>query len=181
MLKLYKKINHKGTKSTKINMQRFNQIAVVLLLAIASTSCSVKSASVTPVTSTPTAPACEDFMEKWQKKPKELQFSSCKKMKNPQTESLVASYTVEGKNAAKVETFLRQNFKMEPLKFLCCGWEPTTNTDKYNLPRYGGYVDRDGYKYEIAMHSGETLVNNRQHWDRIPKFYVRVTRYLQEP
>jgi hypothetical protein len=162
-------------------MPRLNQIAIVFMLAIASTSCNVKSASITPITATPTAPACEDFMGKWNKKPKELQFSSCNKRKNTQIESLEAAYTVTGKDAAKVETFLRQNFKMEPLKFLCCGWEPTTNTEKANLPRYGRYVDRDGYKYEISMHSEETLVNNRQHWDRIPKFSVRVTRYLQEP
>ncbi|MBW4618512.1 MAG: DUF4952 domain-containing protein [Cyanosarcina radialis HA8281-LM2] len=162
-------------------MQRLSQNLIIFLLAIASTSCTARTAIVVSSAPSPATPVCEDFLGKWDKKPKELQFSSCKKMKNPQTESLVASYSVKGKDAAQVESFLRQNFKMEPLKFLCCGWEPTTAVDKPNLPRYGGYRDRDGYKYEISMYSEETLVNNRQHWNRIPKFNVRVTRYLQEP
>jgi hypothetical protein len=51
-------------------MQRLNQIAVAFMLAIASTSCNVKSATITPIAATPTAPACEDFMEKWNKKTK---------------------------------------------------------------------------------------------------------------
>jgi hypothetical protein len=130
--------------------------------------------SLQPATSIP----CEDLLEKWQKRPNKLEFSNCKYVKHPQFDRLVSTYVVPGKDAASIESFLRKQFQMSPLRFVCCGWEPGIIGTQTNIPKYGNYRDRDGYDCEITMTSEETVEKN---WKKIPKFYVRVTKFLGSP
>jgi hypothetical protein len=70
---------------------------------------------------------------------------------------------------------------MSKLKFLCCGWEPVPVTENgVESSRTGSYKDQHGYYYDILMHSPETLINERQDWQKIPFFYVRVTAFLED-
>jgi Domian of unknown function (DUF4952) len=118
---------------------------------------------------------CENFLTQWGKKPKQLTFVGCNYEKNVQSDRSIAKYTVKGTEATIIESFLRQNFQMAPLKFRCCGWEPVTvpGSDR----RYGTYRDRSGYYYEISMGSEETVEKN---WDKISIFYVSVTKFMSD-
>jgi Domian of unknown function (DUF4952) len=121
---------------------------------------------------------CGDFLQDWNLKPETLKFSHCKKIKNPQVDRLEASYTVTGKDAALVERYLRKQFRMAPLRFLCCGWESVTNSKNGgNQPGYGRYIDQNDRKFEIIMASEETV---QKDWQQISRFNVRVTTYLGE-
>lgn len=154
----------------------------LLLSILPCQACEIEPKIATQATTTQTISeiACEDLLEKWQKKPNELKFSSCKYEKHAQLDRLVSTYVVRGTDAAIVERFLRKEFQMSPLRFVCCGWEPSvvSTKDTVNTPRYGIYKDRDSYDCEISMTSGETLEKN---WHLIPRFYVRVTKYLGTP
>jgi hypothetical protein len=122
--------------------------------------------------------SCQDFLQAWGTKPQELSFTDCKKMKGAaQTDELVASYAVSGKNAAKVERVLVEKYKMPPLLFQCCGWVSTTAQGDKNPRNRGFYKDKKGEQYYISMSSEETVVKD---WSRIPRFYVRVSIYLGE-
>lgn len=143
------------------------QVLIILGLSLSWQAYAIKLAH--------TPPLCEDFLANWQKKPKELQFSGCRYEYNPQSDRSIAQYTLSGTKARVVESFLGKNFKMAPLKFICCGWEPTSLPGSYQ--RYGGYRDRSGYYYEIIMGSGETLEKD---WDKIPNFYVSVVKYMRD-
>jgi Domian of unknown function (DUF4952) len=114
-------------------------------------------------------------------KPTQLTFLSCQAIQGAQIRSLEARYQVTGKDAALVEAFLQQKFQMSPLRFVCCGWEPGKREQDSRLPRLGQYRDQQGYNYQITMHSGETLVTQRQDWAKIPFFYVKVTKFLEDP
>jgi hypothetical protein len=129
---------------------------------------------------TVTVTSCEDFLEKWKKKPRELHYLKCQEEKSAQLKVFVAHYTVEGKNAAKVENFLSKNFGMAALGFVCCGWSPRIRRDRdSSLPGDGKYFD-NGFRYEVTMLSGETGLS-RQNWHQLPLFQVRVTKFLEEP
>jgi Domian of unknown function (DUF4952) len=129
---------------------------------------------------TVTVRSCEDFLEKWKKKPRELHYLKCQEEKSAQLKVVVAHYTVEGKNAAKVESFLSKNFGMAALGFVCCGWSPRILRDRESsLPGDGKYFD-NGFRYEVTMLSGETGLS-RQNWHQLPQFQVRVTKFLEEP
>jgi hypothetical protein len=117
---------------------------------------------------------CENFLKKWGGIPKELKFSSCKFEKGEQSDKLVSEYIVKGTDAAIVESFLHKKFKMSRLQHVCCNWEPTMTS---NGQHYGSYHDRAGYYYEISMGSGETVERD---WNRIPLFYIHVTKYMSE-
>jgi Domian of unknown function (DUF4952) len=148
-------------------MQLLKQILIVLLLTSSWQFSNVELAN--------TPPLCDDFLQKWGKKPQELNFFGCNYEQNSQSDRSIAKYTVKGTEAIITESFLRQNFQMAPLKFRCCGWEPVSvpGSDR----RHGGYRDRSGYYYEIVMVSGETLEKN---WNRIPNFYVFVTKFMSD-
>ncbi len=120
-------------------------------------------------------PTCEDFLAAWGAKPKELEFAECKKVAGKQSDRLIASYWVPGKDAAKVERFLTVRFKMAPLRFICCGWENYPSQPKQD--KDGFYKDKKGQQFSIRMASEETLVKD---WNRIPRFNVRVETYLGE-
>lgn len=129
---------------------------------------------------TVTVTSCEDFLEKWKKKPRELHYLKCQNEKSAQLKVVVAHYTVEGKNAAKVESFLSKNFGMAALRFVCCGWSPRIARDRESsLPGDGKFFD-NGFRYEVTMLSGETGLS-RQNWHQLPQFQVRVTKFLEEP
>jgi Domian of unknown function (DUF4952) len=118
---------------------------------------------------------CDNFLAKWGKHPPELKFVGCSYEKNIQSDRSIARFTVKGTDAKEIESFLRKNFQMAPLKFRCCGWEPVTVTGSDR--RYGTYRDRSGYDYQISMGSGETLEKN---WNRIPEFHVHVTKFMSD-
>jgi Domian of unknown function (DUF4952) len=126
---------------------------------------------------TKSSPICEDFLQAWGAKPKELRFSECKKVVGGQSDQLIASYWVPGKNAAKVEHFLIERFKMAPLRFMCCVWENFPPPDKLSQNKDGLYKDKKGQQFYIHMASEETVVKD---WNRIPRFNVSVQTYLGE-
>jgi hypothetical protein len=134
---------------------------------------------------TEAALTCEDFLEKWDKKPPQLEFIGCEKTKSAQADILLASYRVTGAAAAQVEDALIQDFGMVPLRFLCCGWEnhvarsveDVDNTTS-RVDGHGGYRDENGFSFQIDMYSAETLVQERSEWAEIPTFNVLVEAYL---
>ena len=123
---------------------------------------------------------CEDFLEKWDKKPTELHFTDCERVEHVQMDRFVASYVVNGAEAEDVETYLKEDFQMTSLRFICCGWD-SLNIDDLTEPSAGVYRDRFGNEFYIKMYSAETLIQSRDQWDNIPEFYVRVTTYLGAP
>jgi hypothetical protein len=127
----------------------------------------------------PANAVCEDFLETWGMKPAKLAFTQCKRIKNPQFDRLESSYVVAVADAARVEEFLQRKFNLAPLRFLCCGWESTSG--KANRPSHGSYKDKEGYFFQIAMGSDETLLRDRKNWPNISQFHVRVTKYLGSP
>lgn len=143
-----------------------------ITLIFTAPACAAKSVSQVQQT-------CGDFLQEWNLKPKAFGFSGCKKIKHSQVDRLEASYLVRGKDAASVERYLSQQFKMAPLRFICCGWETIkTSKNGANQPGYGRYVDKNGHKFEIMMSSEETVLKD---WKQISKFNVRVTTYLGSP
>lgn len=147
-------------------VQVLKQISIILLFIIVVQIPAIELAD-TPV-------VCENFLKKWEKHHPKLKFVGCRYEKNSQSDRSIARYTVKGTDAKTIESFLHQNFQMARLKRVCCLWEPTAipGSDR----RYGTYRDR-GYYYEIVMGSGETLEHN---WDRIPEFYVQVTKFMSD-
>jgi hypothetical protein len=135
---------------------------------------------------TETALTCEDFLEKWDKKPPQLEFIGCEKTKSAGgSDILLASYRVTGAAAAQVENALIQDFDMVPLRFLCCGWENHVERSVEGVPNttsrldgHGGYKDENGFGFQIDMYSAETLVTERSEWAEIPTFNVLVEAYL---
>jgi Domian of unknown function (DUF4952) len=123
-----------------------------------------------------TPASCENFLKQWDDQPTELKFSGCKYQKGGQSNQLIANYEVKGTEAKIIETYLHQKFKMARLQRVCCIWEPRSIPG--SDARYGHYLDRDGYDHEIVMGSGETLEKD---WQKIPKFYVSVAKYLSDP
>ncbi|BAZ31143.1 hypothetical protein NIES4074_36150 [Cylindrospermum sp. NIES-4074] len=124
---------------------------------------------------------CKEMIVKLVEKSQKLQFLDCKETKSLQLNVLELRYKVAGKDAASVENFLHQKFKMSKLRFLCCGWEPVEVRENHNSSGHGSYRDQRGYYYEVSMFSGETLVNERRDWKNIPVFYVTVTKFLESP
>ncbi len=120
---------------------------------------------------------CGDFLTRWDKKPAPLKFVRYETVKHPQVDRLVSSYIVKGVDAIEIEKFLQRQFGMAPLRFLCCGWEPSPAKDGVG-PHYGQYLDINGAQFEISMFAGETLLNSRGAWHKIPEFHIRVTTYL---
>lgn len=125
------------------------------------------------------SPTCGDFAARWKKKPPQLTFVGCKLEPHLQAARPIARYRMAGKDAILVEQFLQQQFRMAALRFICCGWEPVVARGYDRLPQPGFYQDNRGDRYEIAMYSGETLVNSRQLWSDIDTFYVTISRQVE--
>jgi Domian of unknown function (DUF4952) len=148
-------------------IQLLRQIPIILLLTLVWQLPAIDRAH--------TPPLCENFLAKWDKQTSQLHFTGCKYQAHIQGERVAAIYTVKGTEAKVVESFLMSHFQMAPLKFICCGWEPTSLPG--STRRYGTYRVQSGYYYEIAMGSGETLERN---WQRISTFQVSVTKYMRD-
>ncbi|MFY9226130.1 MAG: DUF4952 domain-containing protein [Blastocatellia bacterium] len=116
---------------------------------------------------------CDDFLAKIGKKPKDLLFIECERTNQSQIDVFKASYKVLGTNAAQVENYLQNTFQMPKLHFVCCGWE--TSPDK------GIYKNSEGFDYQIEMWSEETIIGDRNEWEKIHFFYVSVTLPLEKP
>ncbi len=133
------------------------------------------------IPSPPISPTCGDFAARWKKKPPALTFIGCKFESHLQSSRPIARYSMAGKDAILVEHFLQQQFRMAALRFVCCGWEPVVARGADRFPQPGFYQDDQGNRYEIAMYSGETLVNSRQLWFEIDTFYVRIIQQVDQP
>lgn len=144
----------------------FRQITIVLLSIISCQFGAVDRSN---------APAfCENFLAQWGKTPPELKFSGCKYQPGGQSNLLIAEYVVTGRDAKIVEQYLHAQFKMALLHRVCCIWEPGIVEGS---PRYGSYVDRDGYYYQIVMGSGETIEID---WPKIPLFHIQVSKFMSD-
>lgn len=119
---------------------------------------------------TPDTVACSDYLKDWDKKPARLSYVGCKFDSVAQLQVVKAEYVVSGRDAKSVENAFIQSFKMKPLVFRCCGWEP-------DQP-HANYIDAQKNYYEIHMTSGETLEKN---WNAIEFFRVDVIRFLEMP
>ena len=109
-----------------------------------------------------------DFLKQWQIQQQELTLTDCE-LSHGQMDLLVAKYTVKGSDAAIVEKLLQKRFQMGKLRFICCYWDS---------PEQHGVYREDGYSYQIAMWSPETIERD---WRKIERFSVTVTKYLTEP
>ena len=119
--------------------------------------------------------ACGDLLLDLQRKPPHLAFVGCRADVLYGLKALVADYQVEGRYAAAVEGYFMQVADLPALGFYCCGWDSIGKVGRDGLLREGAL------SFEVSMGSGETLVNRREDWSRIPLFHVSVTRYLEEP
>jgi Domian of unknown function (DUF4952) len=124
------------------------------------------------------APACDDFLQRAGRKPAHLQFVGCMAGKSAQIAVLEAKYRVEGRHAAAVERYFMRYTAMQPLRFVCCGWEALPNRQGARWGRLRGHTEFD---LEIAMMSGETLKHSRRDWPLIDRFEVTVRLPLESP
>ena len=111
-------------------------------------------------------PECKDFLKEIGWNITGIEYQSCHKEVTVQTRTMVADYHVAGKNAADVEQFFHDQVGMPKMKFACCGWEVQGQST------FG--VDIPGTGYAVYMMSAETGINERERWDKIPSFTVRV-------
>ena len=95
--------------------------------------------------------SCQDFLATLHKKPKDLEFQSCKQRSDLQDAPFEASYRVAGSHAAEVESFLAKELKIKKLRRNCCLWESTDNS----------YRDEEGRGFRISMSTDETRISNR--------------------
>jgi hypothetical protein len=109
-----------------------------------------------------------DFFKQWRFPLNKLTLTDCE-LRHGQMDLLVTTYTVKGSDAGTIEKLLQKRFQMGKLRFICCGWEN---------PEQHGVYRRDGYIYQIAMSSSETIERD---WRKIDRFYITVTKYLTEP
>ncbi len=129
---------------------------------------------ISPAPAKPTSSNAKDcdFLQQWNKKPPKLTLAKCEAntgelVNSGQKADLRAVYTVKGSDAAKVEAFLRKQFGMNKLRFICCYWGSSPRSYRYK-----------GYRYTISMVSEETV---EQQWHRIPTFEVSILRYTTDP
>ncbi len=115
--------------------------------------------------------SCEDFLAALHKKPKDLEFQSCKQQTDLQDAPFEASYRVAGIHAAEVESYLARELKIKKLRRNCCVWESTDNS----------YRDREGRAFRISMSTEETTISRRNQWAKITYFYVIVDWYRDDP
>ncbi|MGK8706770.1 DUF4952 domain-containing protein [Metapseudomonas otitidis] len=115
-------------------------------------------------------PGCGDYLATLGVSAPGLQFDGCRLEEGGQLRQRVAEYSIPGRDARALEARLEQRFGLQPLRFVCCGWEAPSV--------YAPHPAGRPYGYEIGMGSGETLEKD---WTRIDRFHVRVTLFLEEP
>ena len=96
------------------------------------------------------APACGDFLDKQGDKPAYIEYQGCHAEYEGQGKPLVARYRLDGTHAAEAEDFLRRRYGIQPLRFVCCGWESTPHS----------WVD-DGHAWNLVFASGNAVVGAR--------------------
>jgi hypothetical protein len=120
--------------------------------------------------------ACGDFMRMAGVQAPELAFVACKSLEIHGLPAFRAEYRVAGAQAGEVEALLTKRAQMPPLRYLCCGWESQPADPAHQSP--AGSLTIGGNRFEVSMTSGETMVNRRGDWAKIPVFEVYVVRYL---
>ncbi|WP_061249862.1 DUF4952 domain-containing protein [Leptospira alstonii] len=124
-------------------------------------------------------PSCGDFLERLHKKPKHLEFIKCEKEKDAQIPVLLASYRVKGEFAFSVEKYLIHTFGMQPLRHICCIWEPTPNKEG---SRYGSFKSGGEFDFKIGMGAdSDGRASERKEWSKIDWFIVTVELPLESP
>ena len=116
---------------------------------------------------------CGDFLKQLDLQRPDVKFVRCGSLRDSgvQPEALEAVYQVEGKDIAKIESWLIRIAKVKRLVFACCGWQ---------TPNDGTLTDRNGSTYLIGM-GGEALVSQRKDFSKIPYLNVYVRHYLYAP
>ncbi len=84
---------------------------------------------------------CDDLLSVYAKKPKELKFIKCERIKVGQT-IVRATYKVAGKKSKAIENFLVKTYGMGKLEWTCCGWD---NGGKYGVFEHSKFkkINRD--------------------------------------
>ena len=116
---------------------------------------------------------CGDFLKELNLQRPDVEFFSCASFRDngSRPEGLEAVYRVQGKDIAKVESWLIRIAKVKRLVFACCGWQ---------TPNHGTLRDRIGSTYLVSM-GGEALVSQRKDFSRIPYLNVYVRHYFYVP
>jgi hypothetical protein len=115
---------------------------------------------------------CGDFLRRLGLARPDIVFVGCEKrhMGEPDADRLDATYRVLGKDLAKVEGWFIRTFHAKPLRFACCGWDTPPVSFKA----------RDGAYYEVTF-GGETIVNRRKDWVKVPYLTLSVAHDAAEP
>lgn len=152
-------------------MRKINLFFICLCLVFLSGLSCRKTELTRELSYTKTEKPCGDFLAELKKKPNNLIFLGCEDS-GSYLKALTAKYKVLGKDAAEIESYFQKHFQMPKLHFACCGWELS--------PDKGTYKNSKGLEYKIEMFSEETLIKDRNDWEKIPFFYIDVTLYLEE-
>jgi hypothetical protein len=141
-------------------------LVVLCLAATLNTAAKAEEAAEPPL-------VCGDFLKQLDLQRPDVEFSSCASFRDNgrQPEGLEAVYRVQGKDIAKVESWLIRIAEVKPLVFACCGWQ---------TPNDGTLTDRNGSTYLIGM-GGEALVSQRKDFSKIPYLNVYVRHYWYAP
>lgn len=92
---------------------------------------------------------CADFLSKINQKPLQLTFTGCSAGFYADHHSVIANYSVSGKNAFDVQEFLHAASGMPRLIKDCCSWESTDP----KTGKMGGVIHKNGEVYYIRMQS----------------------------
>jgi hypothetical protein len=119
----------------------------------------------------PPASECADFLKRLRLARPDVMFVGCEKRhgSNPDADRLDATYRVNGRDLANVEAWFIRTFHAKPLRFVCCGWDTPPVAFKA----------RDGASYELTF-GGETVVNRRTDWVKVPYLTLSVTHDIDE-
>nr|WP_080618393.1 DUF4952 domain-containing protein [Leptospira santarosai] len=92
----------------------------------------------------------------------------------------MATYRVKGKYASEVEKYCIDTFGMQPLRNICCIWEPMPNSKG---ERYGSLKSGwNGFYYTIYMGADSSVsAHGRKGWPEIDWFIVTVELPLEHP
>ena len=99
---------------------------------------------------------CGDILEIYSKKPKYIDFLTCKPIVNSQ-KVVEAKYSCKGKDIYKVIRFFNKKTAghLKPLGYYCCGWE-TLGGSGIEANKKLTLINKD-YGIFISISSGETL------------------------
>lgn len=154
-------------------LHKVRKIFLTVLLCITTvTSCSM-SQNENKFFNKPLTTVCQDFLRKLSTPPETIEFISCEQDESSYLRPFVAKYRVSGKDAKEVEYFLISSFKMAPLTYTCCGWEPATGSVDY-------IDNKTNIHYSIGM-GVETRYSNQADWHKIPYFTLTISSDSLEP